>query len=1128
MKKMFLVLFLFFLPIFLSAQSNRVLSLDGDGDFVDLPESASLLTFSNQITVEVWVKQLVSKQCAIIQTGNQDDYEISIRPDGKLRTHIYPLGEIISNQTISLNTWTHIALIYNGTSQSIYINGSLDKSIPGTGNIGNSPQGEAIAIGADYGSGMYQNFFNGLIDEVRVWNVARSQNQIQQNMYQSLALNDRVGLVGYWRFEGNYADSSGNGNHGAAQANTTIVNEDLPSQQNSLVAYFPFNGNANDESGTGNHGIVYNATLTTDRFGKANSAYLFNGTNAYIKASASNLPSAERTVSLWFYANNVNKPVVLAYGGSGVCGTSWCQYINIPGFSNAYQVQGHCNNHLLLSNYVNPPINEWYHWVITTSSIGTKIYINGVLTSSNTAYFNDTYVNGTDLAVGVNVFHNGAAPFTDANATWFNGKLDDIRIYNRELSHNEILDLYNESPTQDTTTTWRMQIVAQAGSAIDEENFAGVADIATEGFDPSVDTPEPPFAPGNYIAAYCYHPDWNPIIGSRFASDIKQNTDVADTIKRWYFDVETNVVNDTVTLTFINDRIPPALGKYLTDFTTGQRVNLRNTSTYKYYNTSTTARKFMLIIGDSTSPQLAGLIPNGSEIYNSGTIKNINWQSSDGTGIDTLFIFVSSDAGANYSLLKQVGDVQTTTWQIPEEYLNHDYSIKVTARDSLANETTIKSEKTFTVVGDSLAQSSNAGWSLISLPIIPDDSTLTAIFGDDLVNHPYYVWGYKQSEGYKTPSFLKFGIGYWLGLLTNNNWDVIGTAVEDDSTQQGLFTGYNIIGNNFVRNVFKNNLLFQKNNIQYTFADAVTNGLISNTIFGYNGAGYVSRDTLELFKGYWLGALQEDVIMIQKPLESVTVPAAPYIVSPTNWEISFSLISNNLQDKIAVLGVRENASNDFDVMYDAPRPPRNPGNDYLEMYFEHTGGNYPQVFGSKYVKDYRSPDNGNWLFKVENSTNSEVMISWDKTEISLLPDSIHIIMKDLSTGTEINMKSDSVYTFIYNGVRNFSVNSTTTDINELNQLPSDYQLHQNYPNPFNPSTLIRYELPNESSVKLIIYNSLGQVVKELVSEVQQSGYYEVNFNASNLSSGIYFYSISATSTEGSKEFRDVKKLMLLK
>lgn len=87
---------------------------------------------------------------------------------------------------------------------------------------------------------------------------------------------------------------------------------------------------------------------------------------------------------------------------------------------------------------------------------------------------------------------------------------------------------------------------------------------------------------------------------------------------------------------------------------------------------------------------------------------------------------------------------------------------------------------------------------------------------------------------------------------------------------------------------------------------------------------------------------------------------------------------------------------------------------------------------------------------------------------------------------------------------------------------------QNYPNPFNPSTLIRYELPNESSVKLIIYNSLGQVVKELVSEVQQSGYYEVNFNASNLSSGIYYYSISATSTEGNKEFRDVKKLMLLK
>jgi hypothetical protein len=99
---------------------------------------------------------------------------------------------------------------------------------------------------------------------------------------------------------------------------------------------------------------------------------------------------------------------------------------------------------------------------------------------------------------------------------------------------------------------------------------------------------------------------------------------------------------------------------------------------------------------------------------------------------------------------------------------------------------------------------------------------------------------------------------------------------------------------------------------------------------------------------------------------------------------------------------------------------------------------------------------------------------------------------------------------------------------DANFLPKAYALMHNYPNPFNPLTLIRYELPNESSVKLIIYNSLGQVVKELVNEVQQSGYYEVNFNAGNLSSGIYYYSISAASTEGNKEFREVKKLMLLK
>ncbi len=94
--------------------------------------------------------------------------------------------------------------------------------------------------------------------------------------------------------------------------------------------------------------------------------------------------------------------------------------------------------------------------------------------------------------------------------------------------------------------------------------------------------------------------------------------------------------------------------------------------------------------------------------------------------------------------------------------------------------------------------------------------------------------------------------------------------------------------------------------------------------------------------------------------------------------------------------------------------------------------------------------------------------------------------------------------------------------------PTEYSLEQNYPNLFNPTTKIKYSLPKASKVKVMIYNVLGEVVTELVNKVQESGYYEVNWSAANLSSGVYIYSIEAESVEGTNQFRDLKKMILLR
>jgi hypothetical protein len=103
-----------------------------------------------------------------------------------------------------------------------------------------------------------------------------------------------------------------------------------------------------------------------------------------------------------------------------------------------------------------------------------------------------------------------------------------------------------------------------------------------------------------------------------------------------------------------------------------------------------------------------------------------------------------------------------------------------------------------------------------------------------------------------------------------------------------------------------------------------------------------------------------------------------------------------------------------------------------------------------------------------------------------------------------------------------------TDVTDVGTVPANYALLQNYPNPFNPSTIIKYSLAHENNVKLLIFNSLGQLVKVLINSPQSAGIHEVNFSASGLSSGVYFYTLNVGSSEGTQSFHSTKKMLLLK
>ncbi len=308
-----------------------------------------------------------------------------------------------------LNQWIHWVVTIGGNSTKMYVNGKLVANKPGsfTGNtyITNTMLAVGVMVNAS-GVAPYTDangsYFRGKLDDIRIYDNAMTDAQVQ-NLYNS-------------------------------------------AKEMNLVAYYPFDGNANDQSGNAINPtyIGSGVTLTTDRFGNANKAYNFNGiAGSYMRMPADLLPKVNRTISLWFNVPEVsNKPGLLGYGGNGSCGTTLFMALNLLG-NGQYNVQGHCLKNAAAYTWSAPPVNNWYHWVLTINGTTQKIYVNGELKSTTNSFSGSTTVAGKDFALGVITFVNGIAPYTDKNVGYLKGKLDDIRIYDAAMTEEQVRKLYN-------------------------------------------------------------------------------------------------------------------------------------------------------------------------------------------------------------------------------------------------------------------------------------------------------------------------------------------------------------------------------------------------------------------------------------------------------------------------------------------------------------------------------------------------------------------------------------------------------------------------------------------------------------------------------------------------------------
>ena len=155
---------------------------------------------------------------------------------------------------------------------------------------------------------------------------------------------------------------------------------------NGLVGWWPFNGNANDVSGNGNNGTVNGATLTTDRFGNQNKAYLFNGTSHKIQiADASSLDFTNNyTLSAWYFTNSITQFDQAVLGKGGPTGGTGYQLLVNTNTPPTPKLQFGFNNSSGINGGISTPTNElnlsgWHLLTGTYDGISGRIYLDGIL-----------------------------------------------------------------------------------------------------------------------------------------------------------------------------------------------------------------------------------------------------------------------------------------------------------------------------------------------------------------------------------------------------------------------------------------------------------------------------------------------------------------------------------------------------------------------------------------------------------------------------------------------------------------------------------------------------------------------------------------------------------------------------
>jgi hypothetical protein len=414
-------------PAWTTGKVGKALGFDGRNDSVYVANASSLNTATAGVTVSAWVYRSATQQGWATVVSRQQGSSYYERyylgfEDGKYRWFVNTTSGY-SDTTIGaaapLGEWIHLVGTFDGTDVKLYANGVLQFSSPHSGSFPTDTTG--LTIGANYNDAARtpEQVFNGKIDEVAFYSQSLTSQDVAQ-LYQGkagpivrLALDEGLGTTA--------ADSSGNGNNGALQNGPTWT------------------------IGKSGGGLNFDGVDDT----------LYIGNWAGLTSINTSL-----TVAAWVY-RPANQPGFVSVVSREI-GTTYNEHFLLGFEDGKYRwFVNTTNGESSLSLGGSSPTGQWVHMVGTYDGSTVSLYVNGALqfsTPHSGTFANDT----TGITIGVN--HNSAAHLPDAA---FGGTVDDVNIYASALTPQEVLQLYQATPSSSDATPPTVAVTAPAnGSSV--------------------------------------------------------------------------------------------------------------------------------------------------------------------------------------------------------------------------------------------------------------------------------------------------------------------------------------------------------------------------------------------------------------------------------------------------------------------------------------------------------------------------------------------------------------------------------------------------------------------------------------------------------------------------------------